>query len=147
MSLEFEFHLQFPCDSLSSELSDFCQSAQCGNEHKCKQTLKNTCPRVMKSILIMSSPPISILHRPFCWRYSNSRDVLNENEAIGIQPYWPPACLLYLRHSLVYHLLNHLFLIIVIVFSLQWHHWCCLEWWELDSWKQANLCQQDWWLG
>ena len=38
-SLEFEFHLQFPCDSLSSELS-VCQSAQCGNERKCKQTLK-----------------------------------------------------------------------------------------------------------
>ena len=27
MSLEFEFHLQFPHGSLSTELSDFCQSA------------------------------------------------------------------------------------------------------------------------
>ena len=37
MSLEFEFHLQFPCGSLSTELSDFHQSREC------KQTLKNTC--------------------------------------------------------------------------------------------------------
>ena len=41
-SLEFEFHLQFPCGSPWTELSDFCQSARSGNEHKCKQTLKNT---------------------------------------------------------------------------------------------------------
>ena len=41
-SLEFEFHLQFPCGSLSTELSDFRQSARSGNERKCKQTLKNT---------------------------------------------------------------------------------------------------------
>ena len=40
-SLEFEFHPQFPCGSPSTELSDFCQSAQSGNEHECKQTLKN----------------------------------------------------------------------------------------------------------
>ena len=33
MSLEFEFHLQFPCGSLWTELSDFCQSAQIG-KHK-----------------------------------------------------------------------------------------------------------------
>ena len=25
LSLEFEFHLQFPCDSPSTELADFCQ--------------------------------------------------------------------------------------------------------------------------
>ena len=31
-SMEFEFHLQFPCGSLSSELSDFCQSARSRNE-------------------------------------------------------------------------------------------------------------------
>ena len=43
MSPEFEFHLQFPCGSLSAELSDFCQSAQSGNKRECKQTLKNTC--------------------------------------------------------------------------------------------------------
>jgi len=37
-SLEFEFHLQFPCGSPSTELLDFRQSARSGN--KCKQTLK-----------------------------------------------------------------------------------------------------------
>ena len=31
-SLEFEFHLQFPCGSKSNELSDFRQSARSGNE-------------------------------------------------------------------------------------------------------------------
>ena len=35
--------LQFPCGSPSTELLDFGQSAQSGNERKCKQTLKNTC--------------------------------------------------------------------------------------------------------
>ena len=39
-SLEFEFRLQFPCGSPSTELSDFCQSARSGNERECKQTLK-----------------------------------------------------------------------------------------------------------
>ena len=48
-SLEFEFHLQFPCCSLSTELSDFRQSARSGNERECKQTLKNTCQEVMTS--------------------------------------------------------------------------------------------------
>ena len=43
MSLEFEFHLQFPHSSPSTELSDFHHSVQSGNEHECKQTLKNTC--------------------------------------------------------------------------------------------------------
>ena len=39
-SLEFEFHLQFPCGSLSTELSDFPLSARCENERECKQTFK-----------------------------------------------------------------------------------------------------------
>ena len=43
MSLEFEFHLQFPNNSPSTEQSDFRQSGQSRNEHECKQTLKNTC--------------------------------------------------------------------------------------------------------
>ena len=38
--LEFEFHLQFPCGSLLTELLNFCQSAWSRNENKCKQTLK-----------------------------------------------------------------------------------------------------------
>ena len=40
-SLEFEFHLQFPCGSALTEPSDFHQLAQNGNEHEGKQTLKN----------------------------------------------------------------------------------------------------------
>ena len=42
MSLEFKFHLQFPCGSSLTELPDFGQSAPSGNERQCKQTLKNT---------------------------------------------------------------------------------------------------------
>ena len=34
-SLELEFHLQFPCGSPSTELSDFHQSAQSRNEPEC----------------------------------------------------------------------------------------------------------------
>ena len=37
-SLEFEFRLQFPCGSPSTELPDFRQSARSGNERECKQT-------------------------------------------------------------------------------------------------------------
>ena len=45
----------FPCGSLLTELSNFCQSAQSRNKRDCKQTLKNTCkhaPRVMMSSLM-----------------------------------------------------------------------------------------------
>ena len=41
--LEFEFHLQLPCGSPLTELSDFRQSVRSGNERECKQTLRNTC--------------------------------------------------------------------------------------------------------
>ena len=74
-SLEFEFHLQFPCGSPSTELSDFRQSTRSGNELECKQNIEKHVPRIMTSLL-MSSPPISILHRLFQCRYSNSRDVV-----------------------------------------------------------------------
>ena len=40
---EFEFHLQLPCGSPSTVLSDFRQSARSGNERECKQTLKIKC--------------------------------------------------------------------------------------------------------
>ena len=36
--LEFEFHLQFPCGSPSTDLSDFRHSAQSGNDRVYKQT-------------------------------------------------------------------------------------------------------------
>ena len=39
-SLEFEFCLQFPCDCPSTELSDFRQSAQSGNERECKENIE-----------------------------------------------------------------------------------------------------------
>ena len=42
-SLEFKFHLQFPCGSVSTELSYFRKSVRSGNECECKQTLKYTC--------------------------------------------------------------------------------------------------------
>ena len=42
-SLEFQFHLQIPCGSPSTVLSDFRQSARGGTERECKQTLKSTC--------------------------------------------------------------------------------------------------------
>ena len=77
-SLEFEFCLQFPCGSPSTERLDFRQSARSRNERECKQTLKNTlklAPSVMMSLPV-SSPPISISHRLFRCRYSNSRDVV-----------------------------------------------------------------------
>ena len=63
-SLEFEFHLQFPCGSPSTELSDFCQSARSRKECECKETMKQHVPRVMTSLL-MSSQPINVLHPLF----------------------------------------------------------------------------------
>ena len=76
-SLEFEFHLQFPCGSSSTELSDFRQSARSGNERECKikKNIGKHVPKVMTSLL-MSSPPISISYQLFRYRYSNSRDVV-----------------------------------------------------------------------
>ena len=51
------------------------QLARSGNERECKQTLTQHVLRVMTSLL-MSSPPISILHWLFQCRYSNSKDVV-----------------------------------------------------------------------
>ena len=76
-SLEFEFHLQFPCGSPLTALSDFCQLARSGNKCECKQTLKKHVPRLMTSLL-MSSPLIIISHRLFQCRYSNPWDVVEK---------------------------------------------------------------------
>ena len=66
-----------PSIPLVTELSDFHQSVQRGNECGCKQTLKNMWKRAPRvDTLLMSSPPISILHWLFQCRYSNSRDVV-----------------------------------------------------------------------
>ena len=83
-SLEFEFHLQFPCGSPLTELSDFRQLARSGNERECKQTLKKQVPRLMTSLL-MSSLPISISHRLFQCRYSNSRDVVASSPSFSLE--------------------------------------------------------------
>ena len=59
--LEFEFCLQFPCGSSSTELSDFCQSAGSRNERECKQTLMRHALRVMTSLLhcnVISTNPL-----------------------------------------------------------------------------------------
>ena len=58
-SLEFQFRLQFPCGSPSTELSDFRQSARSGNKRECKQTLKNTWKHAPRVTSLLSSPPIS----------------------------------------------------------------------------------------
>ena len=72
-SLEFEYNLQYPCGSPSTELSDLRQSARSRNERKCEQTLR-TRARVMTPLPI-SYPPISVSNRFFSrCRYLNSRD-------------------------------------------------------------------------
>ena len=85
MSLEFEFHLQFPCGSPLTELSHFGrQLVRSGNECECKQTLKKHVPRLMTSLL-MSSPPISISHGLFQCRYSNSRDIVASSASFSLE--------------------------------------------------------------
>ena len=75
MEMEFESYCEFPCGSMWTGLSDFHQSARSRKECECKQTLKKKVPRV-ETLLVVSSMPISILHRHFWCRYSNSRDVV-----------------------------------------------------------------------
>ena len=76
MSLEFEFHLQFPSGSLSTELSDFRQSARSRNEHECKQTLKN-----IINVISTNQHFADILHRLFRYR------------EVAISPsFLPPRC-------------------------------------------------------
>ena len=59
--MEFEFHLQSPCGSPSTQLWDFRQSTRSGIERECKKNIEKHVPMVMTSLL-MSSPPISISH-------------------------------------------------------------------------------------
>ena len=82
-SMEFAFHLQFPCGSPSTELSDFCQSAWSGNKCERKKNIEKHVPRVMTSLL-MSSLPISILHWLFWCRYSNSRAVVASSPSFSL---------------------------------------------------------------
>ena len=73
-SLEFDIPppitLSSGYGSPSTKLSDFRQSVWSGKERECKHV-----PRIITS-LPMSSPPISISHRLFRSRYSNSRNVV-----------------------------------------------------------------------
>ena len=62
----------FPC-RLSCQLSDNQHEAE--TSENINKNCKKHIPRVMTSLL-MSSPPISISHRLFRCRYSNSRDVI-----------------------------------------------------------------------
>ena len=76
MSLEFEFHLQFPSGSLLTELSDFRQSARSRNEHECKQTLKN-----IINVISANQHFADILHWLFRYR------------EVAISPsFLPPCC-------------------------------------------------------
>ena len=73
-SLEFEFHLQFPCGFPSTELSDFRQPARSGNELECKQALKNTCQGSWRHYWYHLRQ--SAFRIVFQCRYSNSRDAV-----------------------------------------------------------------------
>ena len=77
-----DLRLYFLSGSPSTELSDFRQSARSGNVRECKQTLKNTLKMKLTSLLISSSP-ISIFHRLFRCRYSNSRDVVASSSSLS----------------------------------------------------------------
>ena len=76
-SLEFKFLLQFPCGSSSTELSNFRQSAQRGNEHEINVNKHWKTHAKGNDALLRSSPPNkSISHRLFRCRHSNSRDAV-----------------------------------------------------------------------
>ena len=68
-SLEFEFHLQFPCGSPSTEVSDFRQLVQSGNECKSgmQTNIEKHAPRVVNSLLMSS----------------NSRDVVSSSPSFS----------------------------------------------------------------
>ena len=69
--------------SPSTGLLYFRQSARSGNERECNQNTWKLVLRVMTPLL-MSSPPISILHRLFRCRYSNSRDVVASSPSFSL---------------------------------------------------------------
>ena len=73
-SLEFEFHLQFPCGSRSTELSEIPPISAKRKRGRMETNTEKHVPRVITSLL--SSPPFSVSHRLFRCRYSNSREVV-----------------------------------------------------------------------
>ena len=72
-SLEFEFHLQFPRLSVDWAVT-FPPISVMRKRVPMETNIEKHVRRVMT--LLMPSPPISISHRLFRCRYSNSRDVL-----------------------------------------------------------------------
>ena len=56
-SLEFEFHLQFPCGSPSTDLSDLRQSARSSNDSERKQTFNNTCQGLWRQTVAIAANP------------------------------------------------------------------------------------------
>ena len=78
MSQEFEFHLQFPWGSPSTELSDFRQSAQSGNERECKQTRAKGNGVITNVISAKQHFALA-----FWCGYSNSRDVVASSSSFS----------------------------------------------------------------
>ena len=72
--LEFEFHLQFPLWLPVDWAVRFPPISAKQKQALVQTKFEKQVPRVMTSLL--SAPPISISHRLFRCRYSNSRDVV-----------------------------------------------------------------------
>ena len=64
--LEFEFHLQFPCGSPSTELSYFRQSAPNSNERECKQTKKHVKARAKSNDVITNANSLNQYFESTC---------------------------------------------------------------------------------
>ena len=70
-----------PCGSQSTELSDFCQSAQSGNKLESKETLKNTCQG--NDIITNVISPNQHLASTFSIQILNSRDVVASSPSLS----------------------------------------------------------------
>ena len=91
MSLEFEFHLQFPCGSPLTELLDLCQVETSPNVNKNWETSESMHQGYNDIILLMSSQPIRISHQLFPCRYSNSRDIVASSLSFSGPPLENPG--------------------------------------------------------
>ena len=76
-SLEFEFHFQFPYGSPTTELTvRFPPNSTKWKQLQVYTNIKSQCQGIVITSLLMSSLLISISHRLFRSRYSNSRDIV-----------------------------------------------------------------------
>ena len=76
-SLEFEFHFQFPYGSPTTELTvRFPPNSTKRKQLQVYTNIKSQCQGIVITSLLMSSLLISISHRLFRSRYSNSRDIV-----------------------------------------------------------------------